>query len=113
MTHFPADQAALARLSPDDPSVAERFEVFWGSLELANGYVELTDAREQARRFRNDRDERRRRALPVYDADQRLLAALEHGLPDCAGVALGFERLHMLHAGRNDIRDVMLFESGR
>ena len=109
LRHYPASQAALARLCPADESVADRFEVFAGTIELANGYVELTDAREQEERIRRDIENRRRRNRPVRPVDQDLLAALESGLPPCAGVALGFERLHMLHDGTDDIRDVLTF----
>ncbi len=107
--HYPASQAALARLCPDDAGVADRFEVFAGSVELANGYVELTDAREQAERIQRDIENRRRRNRPLRPVDDNLLAALEAGLPRCAGVALGFERLHMLHDETDDIRDVLTF----
>ncbi len=109
VSHYPASQAALARLCPDDPDVADRFEVFCGPLELANGYVELTDAGEQARRFERDNAERSRRGRRTRPIDAALLAALEHGLPDCAGVAMGFERLQMLAVGTDDIRDVVTF----
>lgn len=107
--HYPASQAALARLCPDDPDLADRFEVFLGPIELANGYVELTDAAEQRQRFERDNDERRRRGRTVRPVDQALLAALDNGLPACAGVAMGFERLQMLHDGLDDIRDVVTF----
>ncbi len=106
---FPASQAALARLDPDDPRVARRFEVFVAGVELANGYHELADAAEQRRRFAADNGERRRRGLPEAPVDDRFLAALEHGLPDCAGVALGFDRLVMLAAGVEDIAEVLAF----
>mgnify|MGYP001826032467 CR=1 FL=1 len=109
LRHYPASQAALARLCPDDADVADRFEVFAGSVELANGYVELTDAREQAERIRHDIESRQRRKRPAYPVDGKLLAALEAGLPPCAGVAVGFERLHMLHDKTDDIRDVLTF----
>ncbi len=109
LRHYPASQAALARLCPEDADVADRFEVFAGSVELANGYVELTDAREQAERFERDIQNRTRRKRPVRPVDEDLLAALEAGLPDCAGVALGFERLHMLHDKTDDICDVLTF----
>ena len=92
---FPAAQAALARISPDDPRTAERFEVFAGSLELANGYHELTDPDEQRRRFEHDNIERKRLGRPTMPIDEDLIEAMELGLPDCAGVALGFERLLM------------------
>lgn len=109
LRHYPASQAALARLCPDDPRVADRFEVFFGSVELANGYVELTDAEEQSKRMHADDDARRRRSRTVRPHDRILLAALESGLPACAGVAMGFERLQMIHDGSDDIRDVITF----
>ncbi len=93
--HFPADQAALARLDPQHPELAERFEVFLGGFELANGYRELTDAAEQRRRFLTDHEQRRAAGLPLIAPDEALLAALDHGLPECSGVAIGFDRLVM------------------
>lgn len=109
VAHFPASQAALARLCPSDVRVADRFEVFFGAVELANGYVELTDAGEQARRMRADNEIRARLGRTPIAADPLLLAALDQGLPECAGVALGFERLHMIAEGASDIRDVICF----
>ena len=109
LRHYPAQQAALARLCPDDPRVADRFEVFFGSLELANGYVELIDPEEQLRRMRADNANRRRRDRTVRPLDRSLLAALDAGLPPCAGVAVGFERLQMIHDRTDDIRDVITF----
>ena len=107
--HYPASQAALARLCPADSRVADRFEVFCGQLELANGYVELTDGEEQRRRIERDNDSRRRRGLGVRPVDPNLLAALDAGLPACAGVAMGVERLQMVHDRAEDIRDVITF----
>lgn len=107
--HFPASQAALARLSPDDPRVADRFEVFLGDVELANGYVELTDAAEQRQRIDADNAARQRRGRAVRPVDEALLAALEAGLPPCAGVAMGLERLQMVLNNTDDIRDVITF----
>lgn len=107
--HYPASQAALARLCPADAAVADRFEIFLGATELANGYVELTDAAEQSRRWRADNASRRRRGRPERPVDKTFLAALEHGMPPCAGVAMGLERLQMLHDGADDIRDVITF----
>jgi elongation factor P--(R)-beta-lysine ligase len=107
---FPASQAALARLKPGQPQYAERFEVFAGNLELANGYRELTDPAEQRLRFEADNRRRQslgRRPMPV---DRNLLAALEAGLPECAGVALGVDRLMMLAQSASDIADVRFFE---
>ena len=109
LRHYPASQAALARLCPDDRTVADRFEVFLGANELANGYVELTDASEQQQRIDADNASRRQRGRTVRPVDTKLLAALQSGLPECAGVALGFERLQMLHDETDDIRDVITF----
>ena len=102
--HYPASQAALARICPDDASVADRFEVFAGPLELANGYVELLDANEQMERFEADQSKRERLGRPRRPIDDEFVAALKSGLPPCAGVAVGFDRLHMLDEGIDDIR---------
>jgi lysyl-tRNA synthetase class 2 len=107
--HYPASQAALARLCDADNELADRFEVFMGPVELANGYVELTDATQLEARMQADQQQRQRRGRPVRPLDDALLAAHAHGLPDCAGVALGLERLHMVLEGCNDIRDVVTF----
>jgi len=109
LRHYPASQAALARLCPRDPAVADRFEVFIGNVEIANGYVELTDAHEQAARIDEDIESRKRRNRPIRPVDETLLEALEAGLPSCAGVAMGFERLQMVHDKTDDIRDVLTF----
>ena len=109
--HYPASQAALARICPADARVADRFEVFCGDLELANGYVELTDANEQRRRIERELAQRRDRGQPVNPIDTAFLAALEHGLPPCAGVAVGVERLHMTLAGTDDIGEVVAFRA--
>jgi lysyl-tRNA synthetase class 2 len=106
---YPASQAALARLRPGDPPVGERFELYLSGLELANGFHELGDADEQRRRFEAENVARRARGLPVMPLDESLLDALAAGLPDCAGVALGFDRLVMLAAGRDAIQEVMAF----
>src|SRR6202042_3122 len=93
---YPASQAALARLKPGLPPVAARFELYLDGVELANGFHELQDAAEQRGRFNRDlilRAERGQQRRPI---DERLIAALEHGLPECAGVALGFDRLAAL-----------------
>ncbi|MDJ0812137.1 MAG: EF-P lysine aminoacylase EpmA [Woeseiaceae bacterium] len=107
--HYPASQASLARLCPKDARVADRFEVFCGDLELANGYVELTDATEQRQRMETDIAARERSGRSSLLADESLLAALEAGLPACAGVAVGMERLHMVLDQADDIRDVITF----
>jgi lysyl-tRNA synthetase class 2 len=106
---YPASQAALARLDADDARVALRFELYYRGLELANGFEELADAAEQRARFEAEREQRRRRGLPVPDIDQALLAALAAGLPPVSGVALGFDRLLMLRSGAGDISEVLPF----
>ena len=102
--NYPASQAALAQLDPADPRTALRFELYVQGIELANGYVELADAGEQARRFEADGRERARRGLTAHAGDRRLLAALQHGLPPCAGVALGFDRLVMVSLGAKRLK---------
>ena len=106
---YPASQAALARLLPGAPPVAARFEAYREGLELCNGFRELPDAGEQRRRFAADRAARAARGLPVPPVDERLLAALAAGLPDCAGVALGLDRVLMLATGCASIREVLTF----
>jgi len=105
---FPSTQAALARIRTGDFPVAERFELYLGPHELANGYHELTDAIEQRARFDNDNARRRARGQRTIPLDERLLAALPT-MPACAGVALGVERLLMFLAGTDDIGDVLAF----
>lgn len=109
LQHYPREQAALARVCPGDKRVADRFEVFYGTLELANGYVELTDAAEQRARFDKDCAERQASGKPATKGDELLLAALEHGLPQCAGVAVGFERLQMILEQTDHIDNVVTF----
>lgn len=106
---YPASQAALARLRPGDPAVGERFELYLHGVELANGFHELGDAVEQRRRFTAENAARQAQGLPVMPVDERLLAALEAGLPDCAGVALGFDRLVMLAAGKTALAEALAF----
>ena len=110
---FPVSQAALARVRDGEPPLAERFEVYVEGLELANGYNELTDPTEQRIRFDRDLEARRRSGLPVPPLDDRLIAALESGIPDCAGVALGVDRLVMLKVGTREIPDVLAFPIDR
>jgi lysyl-tRNA synthetase class 2 len=112
---FPASQAALAECVPDAAgrTVACRFELFVAGMELANGYQELRDAEEQRRRQQADRAQRARLGLPVPPLDERLLAALEHGLPPCAGVALGVDRLLMRQLGLDDIDAALPFAFDR
>ncbi len=110
---YPTSQAALARIRAGDPPLAERFEVFVEGLELANGYHELTDPAVQRQRFEADLERRRGAGHPEVPIDERLLAALEHGLPECAGVALGVDRLVMLAAGTREISEVLAFPIDR
>jgi elongation factor P--(R)-beta-lysine ligase len=118
---YPASQCALARLRVADaggsasaePAVAERFELYLGPLELANGYHELADPVEQRARFLRDLDLRSTRADVLPPIDEALLAALQHGLPACAGVALGIERLLMAMTGTSRIADVLAFDFAR
>lgn len=113
--HYPASQAALARLESNDEGLwlAQRFELYAGGLELANGYDELTDAREQDRRFVADQQARKVSGRPHHDSDPYLLAALDAGLPECAGVALGLDRLIMLALEESSISRVLAFASDR
>jgi lysyl-tRNA synthetase class 2 len=106
---YPASQAALARLDERDPRCALRFELYCEGMELANGFHELACATEQRSRFEHDLAERRRRGLPADRMDEFLLGALASGLPDCAGVALGFDRLLMLASGARHIDEVLPF----
>jgi lysyl-tRNA synthetase class 2 len=109
LQHYPASQAALARLCPADLAVADRFEIFFGSLELANGYVELAAVAELEQRMRDDLDLRKAQGKQSVPVDRHLVAALNAGLPSCAGVALGFERVHMIAENTANIRDVVAF----
>jgi lysyl-tRNA synthetase class 2 len=106
---YPASQAALARLKPGVPAVAARFEFYLDGLELANGFHELQDAAEQRARFSRDLELRRERGRAQRPVDEKLLAALEHGIPDCAGVALGFDRLVALALGADSLGLSMSF----
>lgn len=110
---YPASQCALAQVRHDEPPVAERFELYLGGIELANGYHELTDAAEQRARFERDLAVRSERGSQQPPIDVRLLEALQAGLPACAGVALGIDRLMMAMLGTQDIADVLAFPFGR
>ncbi len=107
LTHWPIAQAALARPDPDDPRVALRFELFVCGMELANAFDELTDATQQQARFAHDRARRHALTGEAWPMDTGLLAAMRHGLPPCAGAALGFDRLAMLATGAARIEDVL------
>jgi lysyl-tRNA synthetase class 2 len=106
---YPATQAALARLDHQDPRLALRFELYHRGVELANGYHELASAAEQRARFAADQAARAARGLPTFPLDAHLLAALDAGLPDCAGVALGFDRVLMLAQNATTIDEVLAF----
>lgn len=106
---YPANQAALARLSPADASVAERFELYVAGVELCNGFDELTDAAEQRARFAQDAARRSAEGRPVYPTDERFLAALESGMPRAGGNALGFDRVLMLATGARELGQVLAF----
>jgi lysyl-tRNA synthetase class 2 len=106
---YPASQAALARLKPGVPAVAARFELYLEGVELANGFHELQDAAEQRARFSRDLSCRRERGQLQRPVDENLLAALEHGMPECAGVALGFDRLVALALGVDSLALSMAF----
>ena len=113
VTHYPASQAALAQLDLSDQRVALRFEVFYGGLELANGYQELTDAALQAQRFAADNARRAQLGKAQRNGDARLLAALQQGMPACSGVALGFDRLAMLACRKQHIAEILPFAIDR
>lgn len=107
--HYPASQAALARINNEDPRVADRFEVYYQGIELANGFHELCCKDQQKKRFEKNNLQRQQLGLPILEIDNFFLDALTHGLPDCAGVALGIDRLVMLASQKSAIGDVMSF----
>lgn len=111
--HFPASQAALAKINQNDIRVADRFEVYFKGIELANGFHELDDATEQRQRFEQDNALRHTLGLPSHPLDEHLLSALNSGLPPCAGVALGIDRLIMLALGVDSIEQVISFPFSR
>lgn len=104
---YPADQASLAALSKTNPVVAERFEIYCNGLELANGFHELTDLKEQQKRIENELHYRQQHQLPSVPVDEKFLAAIAHGLPDCCGIAIGFDRVVMLATQAKNIADVV------
>ncbi|MEE8233711.1 MAG: EF-P lysine aminoacylase EpmA [Gammaproteobacteria bacterium] len=110
---YPGCQSALARLSDGSPKVAERFELFINGMEIANGFHELTDADEQRQRFEQDLLFRKKEKRPEIPIDHYFLDALKHGLPECAGIAVGVDRLLMAIIGSEDIHDVLTFPIGR
>ena len=106
---YPACQSSLARINEDNPQVADRVEIFINGIELGNGYYELTDAQEQSRRFDEEQAVRQQQKRPVTVKSERLIAALEAGLPECSGMAIGLDRLLMLMANSATIADVLNF----
>ena len=112
LVDWPVRLAALARRKPGNDRVVERFEAYIAGIELANAFGELTSAREQRARFDDELRVRTARGLPVFPLDERFLAALEEGLPPCAGIALGIDRLVMLLCGADHIREVLAFGPG-
>jgi lysyl-tRNA synthetase class 2 len=112
VTHFPASQASLAKLSEADPSVSQRFEFYYKGVELANGFEELSEESEQRVRFNLDNSARVQVGLAPKPIDEKFLNALKEGLPNCAGVALGIDRLLMLALDKKQIREVISFDFG-
>ena len=110
---YPASQAALARISEQDARVAHRFELFYGELELANGFYELSNAHEQRDRFEQENQQRLNLGLAEVALDEYLLTALEYGLPECSGVAIGLDRLLMVVLGKNQLSEVLSFPLDR
>ncbi|PPI86537.1 elongation factor P--(R)-beta-lysine ligase [Candidatus Pantoea edessiphila] len=111
--HFPAGQAILAEVNNKDPRIAERFELYYHGIELANGSFELTNLKEHIKRFNKDNNIRVHNKLPKIQIDNMLLDALQHGMPTCSGVAMGLDRLIMLSLNTNSIHDVMTFPIDR
>jgi lysyl-tRNA synthetase class 2 len=109
VTHYPATQASLAKLDPHDQSVAMRFELFIDGIEMANGFEELTDADQQRQRFEFENRQRQRTGMAPVSLDEKFLAALQSGMPECSGVALGLDRLLMWKTASDKVRDVMSF----
>lgn len=109
---FPASQAMLAKINSDNPKIAERFEVYFKGIELANGFHELNDPKEQRQRFEEENKKRVQLNLPIIPLDENFLEALSH-LPPCAGVAVGIDRLIMLMTQVNSLAKVIAFPIDR
>ena len=109
VTGYPKDVSPLSRSSDDDPSVVDRFELFIGGKEIANGFSELNDPDDQAERFREQVEQKSKGDEEAMEFDSDYVEALEYGLPPCAGVGIGIDRLVMLLTGAKSIRDVLLF----
>jgi len=110
---YPASQCALARLAPGNEQVAERFELFFNGVELANGFQELTDAEEQLVRFKRELKIREKQGSAGFSYDQNLIAALRAGLPECSGVAMGIDRLIQIMSGQKNLGDILAFPFNR
>lgn len=110
---YPACQAALAKLKLSDVRVAERVELFAEGIELGNGFFELTDDVEQARRFSQEQTFRMQQNLPTVETDHKFLAALQAGLPSCAGIAVGLDRLLLVLNGDTSLHDILAFPMDR
>ena len=106
---YPAVQSSLARINQHNPLIADRFEVFINGVEIGNGFFELSDAQEQEQRFDQEISARSTKGLPAVEKDNLFLAALQAGLPDCSGIALGLDRLLMVIANAGTLKDVMAF----
>ena len=113
VTNYPASQASLARLNQHDPRTAARFELYYRGVELANGFEELADPDEQAERFEQENCKRRSNGQQAIPVDEALLGALQHGIPDCSGVALGLDRVLMSALSLEDIDQVLSFSLAR
>jgi len=108
---YPSSQASLAKLKPSNPDVAERFELFFNDLELANGFSELTDSAEQRTRFEQDNARRIESGLQAYPVDEDFLQALKQGMPECAGVAVGLDRLLMVMLEKESLKSVLTLDT--
>jgi lysyl-tRNA synthetase class 2 len=111
ITHYPASQAALAQINPNDPTTALRFEVFYQGLELGNGYQELTDANELSHRFKRDNLFRTDNQMEEIVIDSQMLFAMRQGMPECSGIAIGVDRLLMALLKSDDIAEVLSFSA--
>lgn len=111
--NFPKSQASLAKICPNDERVAQRFECYYQGVELVNGFNELTDAKNQLERFQDDNNKRTGLGLPKKPIEKQFMSALDEGLPQCAGVALGVDRLIMLALKAKHINEVISFSVER
>lgn len=111
ITQYPSSQAALAQINPNDPTTALRFEVFYQGLELGNGYQELTDAEELTQRFNQDNSYRKEHQLEAVAIDHHLLSAMQQGMPECSGIAIGVDRLLMALMKCDNITEVLSFSA--